>query len=323
MYAYANPTVYVDPTGEEAFTPDDVVQIIEEYEGARLDLKQLQGQKDRLLERVRTDEASASEGYYLGQLAMALANAEEEVARLGNRLEEGLNFLEQAFLVIEGQSTPEGEMAALVDFLHEEVQNHTRAVNLSKKFLNPLPCQGYTCEIFARVGENGPAVRVMEKVLIESILLFGGALVVAELQVVRPFIALEVPQGLEKSQFIVISRRIREVATEMGLGDDIAIQGSRAGGTARSSSDTDIAIRVDKNLFDHTIQDRFGRPNPGSAKERTMLHAEQTGKIQSGEAGLRSLRRELEKELGMDVDISAILKEGAFDNAPMIPISKE
>ena len=60
--------------------------------------------------------------------------------------------------------------------------------------------------------------------------------------------------------------------------------------------------------------------NAGSAKERTMLHAIQTGKIQSGEAKLSSFRKELEKDLGMDVDISIIKQGGKFDNPPYIKV---
>jgi hypothetical protein len=51
-----------------------------------------------------------------------------------------------------------------------------------------------------------------------------------------------------------------------------------------------------------------------------MVHAAETGKIQAGEAGLRSLRRELESLLGMDVDISIVLRNGPFDNLPVIPL---
>ena len=56
-----------------------------------------------------------------------------------------------------------------------------------------------------------------------------------------------------------------------------------------------------------------------SAKERTMLHAIKTGKIQSGEAKLKGLRLELEEIFGMDVDISIIKIDGSFDNPPFIP----
>lgn len=53
-----------------------------------------------------------------------------------------------------------------------------------------------------------------------------------------------------------------------------------------------------------------------------MQHAIKTGKIQSGEAGLRPLRKNLEKLLGKDVDISVIKKGGEFDNGIIIPVKK-
>jgi len=104
------------------------------------------------------------------------------------------------------------------------------------------------------------------------------------------------------------------------LGDDIAVHGSRASGTAGAASDIDIAIRVSPERFDELIRARFGTPNPGSAKERTMLHAIETGKIQAGEAGLRGLRKSLAAEAGMPVDISVIRTGGAFDQGPYIPL---
>lgn len=103
-------------------------------------------------------------------------------------------------------------------------------------------------------------------------------------------------------------------------GDDMVVQGSRAAGTARPTSDIDFAIRVDSERFDELIEERFGKPNPGSAKERTMLHAMETGKIQAGEAGLRSLRKALEAQLDMEVDLSIIRRGGPFDNPPFIRV---
>lgn len=75
-----------------------------------------------------------------------------------------------------------------------------------------------------------------------------------------------------------------------------------------------------KEAFDELIKERFNSPNPGSAKERTMLHAIETGNIQAGEAGLRGLRKELEEIFEMDVDIS-IIEGGAFDNPPFVSIN--
>ena len=132
---------------------------------------------------------------------------------------------------------------------------------------------------------------------------------------------LKVPQGLTPEQFEKVSSMIREKAGH--LGDDIVVQGSRAKGTAKPTSDIDFAIRVSEEKFEELIKQSFSKvkpPNPGSAKERTMLHAIETGKIQSGEAKLRGLRNALEAELGMDVDISIIKIGGPFDNPPFTPI---
>jgi hypothetical protein len=97
-------------------------------------------------------------------------------------------------------------------------------------------------------------------------------------------------------------------------------RGSRVTGTAGPTSDLDIAIRVSPKRFEELLAQRFGSPNPGSAKERTMQHARQTGKIQAGEAGLRSLRKALETDLGMEVDIAIIQEGGPFDVGPYLPL---
>ena len=129
---------------------------------------------------------------------------------------------------------------------------------------------------------------------------------------------LEIPQGLTEEQFQAMSATVRSQAGE--ISSDIQVQGSRAAGTARPDSDIDIAIRVPEQQFDQLIDDSFGKPNQGSAKERTMLRAIETGKIQAGEAGLRPLRKTIQGQLGMDVDISIVRIGGPFDNGPMIPL---
>ena len=98
------------------------------------------------------------------------------------------------------------------------------------------------------------------------------------------------------------------------------MQGSRAKGTAKPTSDIDFGIRVSPAKFDQLIKECFGNPNPGTAAERTMLHAVETGKIHAGEAKLRPIRKMLKSELGMKVDLSIIREGGAFDRGPFIPI---
>jgi hypothetical protein len=128
-----------------------------------------------------------------------------------------------------------------------------------------------------------------------------------------------VPQGLTEGQFAQMSARIRAAAGKYG--DDIRVQGSRAAGAAaKDTKDIDVAIRVSPERFREIIKERFKVPKPGSSMERTMLHAIKTGKIQRGELRLSSVGREIEKELGMEVDISVVRIGGATDNGPWIPL---
>jgi len=132
---------------------------------------------------------------------------------------------------------------------------------------------------------------------------------------------LKIPQGLTQKQFDKVSAMIRKKVGH--LSDDIVVQGSRAKGTAKATSDIDFAIRVSSEKFNELIKDSFSKikaQNPGSAKEKTMLHAIETGKIQSGEAKLSKFRELLQQELGIDVDISIIKIGGPFDNPPFTPI---
>ena len=126
----------------------------------------------------------------------------------------------------------------------------------------------------------------------------------------------KIPQGISRQSFEKSSKLIRDTVGD--ISDDIVVQGSRAGGTATAASDIDYAIRVPKEQFDRLIKKYFKSPNPGSAAERTMQRAIESGKIQAGEAKLSGLRKMLEQEFGMKVDVSIILKDGPFDNGPMI-----
>jgi len=131
---------------------------------------------------------------------------------------------------------------------------------------------------------------------------------------------LSIPQGLTEETFAALSAKVFAVASS--LGEDIQVHGRRAEGTAGPNSDLDIAIRVAPERFEEILCTRFSVPNPESAKAKTMRHARETGKIQAGEAGLRSLRKELEADLKMEVDISVIRIGGLFDKGPYISLKK-
>src|SRR5213594_1483421 len=125
---------------------------------------------------------------------------------------------------------------------------------------------------------------------------------------------LAIPQGLSEEQFHALSAKVRALAGH--LGPDINVHGSRAAGTARPDSDLDIAIRVSVERFEQLVIQKFGVPRPGSAKARTMQHARETGKIQAGEAGLRTVRKALEADLSIAIDLSVIREGGPFDQGP-------
>jgi RHS repeat-associated protein len=132
-----------------------------------------------------------------------------------------------------------------------------------------------------------------------------------------------VPHGLTRTEFYDASALLR---SQVGsISDDIVVQGSRAGGKVKPppESDIDFAVRVSPEKFDDMVKARFGKPNPGSAKERTMLHACETGKITSGRAGLRPLTKDLKELLNKDVHLSVIRQGGPFDNPPFIQLPKK
>lgn len=51
-----------------------------------------------------------------------------------------------------------------------------------------------------------------------------------------------------------------------------------------------------------------------------MQHALETGKVQAGEAGLRSVRRDAASTISRPVDISVIARGGQFDQGPYIQL---
>ncbi|MEZ0371715.1 MAG: hypothetical protein ACAI44_21665 [Candidatus Sericytochromatia bacterium] len=141
--------------------------------------------------------------------------------------------------------------------------------------------------------------------------------------------ALKVPQGLTLSKYKQMSALLRQdlvrINQKFGLNlnlSDVKLMthGSRAARTASATSDIDVAIRVSPEEFERAVRKLFNNPNPGSAKERTMLHAIRTGKIQRGEIDMRNLGKELASKLGFDVDISIIRIGGPFDRGPYLPL---
>lgn len=133
------------------------------------------------------------------------------------------------------------------------------------------------------------------------------------------------PQGVDQAKFDSLSSTVRAKADVLGFGDDIFVQGSRAGGTARLDSDLDLAIRVSPEEFDRILNDpalsTLSNPNLGSALADTRAHAIEVGKLSAGRIRLSTFVTQLEEIIGLDVQLSIIRAGGRFDNGPQSALS--
>lgn len=129
--------------------------------------------------------------------------------------------------------------------------------------------------------------------------------------------------GYTQAQTDEASAVLLRATSERGLGDDIIFHGSRARGVGtRLDSDVDIAIRLDPAEYEAYVRKQLGNPNPGSAKERTLTKALESGKLDGGRAGLRNTRNEVARVLGISppesLDLSVVCRGSSFDKGPVI-----
>ena len=199
-----------------------------------------------------------------------------------------------------------------LDYARNEARHNTRS-----EYTERVPEQ--TRNINHAIGKVKAIQKSVEGAtqIIESHMTFMGTLEGGAIGAVSSVVSAMVkPQGLSSSQFGQLSQMLKDKVG--GIGDDIFVQGSRASGTAKKTSDIDIGISVSEDKFRELIKTYFGNPNQGSAKEKTMLHAIQTGKIQAGEAKLSQFRKQVENFLGIETDISIIRQGSAFDKGSKI-----
>ncbi|HEY6744594.1 MAG TPA: hypothetical protein VI357_02635 [Mycobacteriales bacterium] len=179
--------------------------------------------------------------------------------------------------------------------------------------------KSFAIDVVLTVLPTGPVMRAVKRIPgVTKTLKGANALIPASVKG-KLFRAVgNLPEGVSATQLDSAAARIRSEAAH--LGDDVIVQGSRAGHSARPDSDIDFGIRVDPDRFEQLVRERFGTPNPGSAKERTMLAALERGRLHTKEAGLRALRNGLAEDLGRDVDLAVIRRGGLFDAEPWLPL---
>jgi hypothetical protein len=131
----------------------------------------------------------------------------------------------------------------------------------------------------------------------------------------RAFRALgTLPEGITHEQLRRAAARIRTSAGH--LGDDVVVQGSRAGHSARPASDVDFGIRVPPERYAELVRDCFDPVRNAEAR----AHAVERGRIFWRHAGLAELRRGLREDVGHRVDLAVIERGGRFDGEPWLPV---
>lgn len=138
--------------------------------------------------------------------------------------------------------------------------------------------------------------------------------------------ARKIAQGFTERQFQRFGRKARQLCREAGLPKgDLVVQGSRAKGLAKNTSDIDIALRVDDKTFFDLAERSLARTHPGTRLRDTMLRRiNVNGQLSSFDLGTdftRLRRLMLDPESPFKVQFSIIRKGGKFDNGPFIPLN--
>ena len=132
------------------------------------------------------------------------------------------------------------------------------------------------------------------------------------------------PQGMSPLQWQRFKRAVRRLARAANLPPgELAVHGSRASGTARPSSDFDIILRVDADIFFDFATARIASVRPNTRLHRTLLRAARAGKLSRFDIAPsfnKLLRNTLPSRF--DVDFSIIRVGSKFDNGPFIPIGR-
>jgi predicted nucleotidyltransferase len=126
------------------------------------------------------------------------------------------------------------------------------------------------------------------------------------------------PEGITRAQLDAAAAQIRSRAGHYG--DDVIVQGSRAGYSARPDSDIDLGIRVSPEDFREIVWKCFATPNPGSSKEKTLAKCLERGRVHARRAGLVELRNDLDRMFARKADVAIIERGGLFDAEPWLSI---
>ena len=135
-----------------------------------------------------------------------------------------------------------------------------------------------------------------------------------------------IPQGFTKKEFDKFIEDVIRFSQNNDLPDGkLMIHGSRAKGTATSTSDIDIILRVDKNTFDAFAAQRLSTIPEGTRLYKTIMKAVKKQKL-----SVFDISKDFGKNLHNDliplspiksIDFSIIVEDSPFDKGPFIDIN--
>lgn len=134
-----------------------------------------------------------------------------------------------------------------------------------------------------------------------------------------------IPQGFTERQFWRFARGVRRLRKLANLPDgELVIHGSRVIGTARTTSDIDIALRVDDTTFFELAERVLGRARRGTRLRAAILdRIRRNGQLSSFDLGVefQSLRRKLvDAESPVPVQFSVLKIGGRLDTGPFLSL---
>jgi len=135
-----------------------------------------------------------------------------------------------------------------------------------------------------------------------------------------------IPQGFTERQFRRFARGARRLRRQANLPDgELVIHGSRVRGTARATSDIDVALRVDDSTFFNLAEQALSRARIGTRLRATMLRRiRRNGQLSSFDLGteFQRLRRDLlDLESPVPVQFSVLRRGGRLDTGPFLPLN--
>jgi RHS repeat-associated protein len=176
LYAYGNPTVFVDPTGEVVVTPRAHLEEQENLERLERELAAAQVRSDELRE-----EAFSVDEEELRRAFLEPIRLRHEIERSHVRVQEGADFLQRAWVVVERAETPDAQRMALIDLFKAEAggMEYSVAVRLLGEFLDPLPCRDANCQMVQDIGKHASAVNALAAVVENVVYLAAGEMLLA------------------------------------------------------------------------------------------------------------------------------------------------